>query len=61
MLRRPNEGRASGQGAAEVDHRTRAARSAFMRLKRSQWGRREIFTVTKGCIYQAIVRTDGNP
>ena len=37
----------SGQVAAVVDRR----------LKRSLWGRREISTATKGCIYQAIVPT----
>ena len=47
----------SGQGAAEVDRRIGAARSAFVRLKRSLWGRREISTATKGRIDQAIVRT----
>ena len=47
----------SGQGAAEVERRIGAARSAFVRLKRSLWGRREISTATKGHIYQAIVRT----
>ena len=46
----------SGQGAAEVDRRKGATRSAFVRLKRSLWGRREISTATKECIYQAIVR-----
>ena len=47
----------SGQGAAEVDRHIGAARSTFVRLKRSLWGRREISTATKGRIYQAIVRT----
>ena len=47
----------SGQGTNEVDRRIGAARSAFMRLKLSLWGRREISTAMKGCIYQAIVRT----
>ena len=47
----------SGQGAAEVDHRIGAARSTFVRHKRSLWGRRELSTATKGRIYQAIVRT----
>ena len=46
----------SGQGAAEVDRRIGAARSAFVRLKRSLWGRREISTATKGRIYQAMVQ-----
>ena len=45
-----------GLGAAEVDRRKGATRSAFVRLKRSLWERREIFTATKGRIYQAIVR-----
>ena len=49
--------RPSGQGAAEVDRRIGAARSTFVRLKRSEWGRREISTATKGRTYQAIVRT----
>ena len=43
--------------ATEVDRRIVAARSAFVRLKQSLWGRREISTATKGHIYQAIVRT----
>ena len=47
----------SGQGAAEVDRRIGAERSAFVRLKRSLWGRREISTATKERIYQVIVRT----
>ena len=47
----------SGQDAAEVDRRIGAARSAFVRLKRSLWGLREISTATKERIYQAIVRT----
>ena len=46
-----------GQGAVEMDRRIGAARSAFVRLKRSLWGRREIPSATKGCIYQATVRT----
>ena len=45
------------QDAAEVERRIGAARSAFVCLKRSLWRRREISTSTKGCIYQAIVRT----
>ena len=40
-----------------MERRIGAARSAFVRLKRSLWGRREISTAAKGCIYQAIVWT----
>lgn len=47
----------SGQGEAQVAHRIGAARSAFVRLQRHLWGRREISAVTKGRVYQAIVRT----
>ena len=47
----------SGQGSVEVDRRIGAARSAFVRLKRTLWGRQEIYTATKRRIYQAIVQT----
>ena len=47
----------SRQGAAEVEYRIGAARSTFVRLKRSLWGQWEISTATKGRIYQAIVWT----
>ena len=38
-----------------MEHCIGAARSAFVCLKRSLWGPREISTATKGRIYQAIV------
>ena len=45
----------SGQGAAEVERCIGAARSTFVRLKRSLWGQWEISIATKGRIYQAMV------
>ena len=47
----------TGQGVAEVERRIGAARSAFGRLRRCLWSRREITSTTKGRIYQAVVRT----
>ena len=47
----------SEQGAAEVERWKGAERSAFVHLKQSLWGRREISTATKGHIYQAIAWT----
>ena len=45
----------SEQSAAELERHLGAARSAFVRPKRSLWEWREIPTATKGRIYQAIL------
>ena len=46
----------NGQAYKEVDNRIAHARSAFVRLKKTLWERREISLKTKSRVYQAAIR-----